>query len=477
MAIAADSPLARPEQIQGNILRPFGGKYQAFLVLSFGNDQAGARRWLAGIAGRVTGTAGVPPRAAPGKPRFAPGQTLLNVGLTASGLVVLHPETAGRLAAYEAFWSGPLGSRLDDAGRLTTTPAMLGDTGRSDPGNWVIGGVGPAVDAVLTIATGKDRDAFDQAVEREQAAAAAAGLKVLHTQHCEVHRRDRQRVEHFGYADGISQPSVRGFADDEPSPAGSPAIAAGEFIVGCEAERRPPSWKQRPVPPRWMRGGSFQVLRRLEQDAEGWWKQMEKLRGKGESAEDVAARVMGRRLDGTPLAKPDATRENRNDFTFDSDPDGDQTPRYAHIRKVNPRDNMVFRDRIHKMLRRGIPFGELFDRKKPDGQKRGIVFNSYLTSIEDQFEYVQRKWANNARFPSTTLAQYGRIPAEPPRVDGLDPVLSDNKAGAAARLGDDAHKVPDPAYGGFVTTTGAVYAFAPSLPALWQLAGDERLDG
>ena len=435
MATPADSPLARPEQIQGNILRPFGGGHQAFLALSFANDQPGARRWLAGIATRVTSTNDVPPRAPRSETRLAPGTTLLNVGLTAPGLFVLHPETASRLVAFEAFWAGPLGPRLDDANRLTTTPALVGDTGKSDPQHWVVGGRGPSVDALLTIAAG-DEQTLAEAVRRDLDDAAAAGLKELHTQVGVVHRdtADKHRIEHFGFADGISQPAVRGFPDSN-AVFGSPVIAAGEFILGCPAERRPPSWKPKPAPPKWMHGGSFQVYRRLVQDVPGWWDHMAKLAAPGQTPQDAAARALGRHLNGKPLAKPDAAAGQENDFDFKDDPKGEKTPLYAHIRKVNPREDMVFRDRNHKMLRRGLPFGPLYDRARPDTEQRGIIFNSYLTSIEDQFEFVQRRWANDARFPASTLEQYGRIPtADPERFDGLDPVIGESHETATPRL-------------------------------------------
>src|SRR5689334_4330669 len=145
----AASPLADPQQIQGNVLRPFGGAHQAFLVLSFRSNRPGARSWLAAAATRVSGTAEVH------ELRTAPGPTpaLLNVGLTATGLVLLHPEVARDLVGHDAFWRGPLGLRLDDAGRITTAPALLGDVDRADPRSWVVGGPdGPPVDALLTLA-------------------------------------------------------------------------------------------------------------------------------------------------------------------------------------------------------------------------------------------------------------------------------------------------------------------------------------
>ncbi len=478
MAISAASavvdPLADVQQIQGNVLRPFGGRHQAFLALSFRHDRAGARAWLGAAAARVAGTDDVPAR---GETRRAAPPSMLNVGLTATGLVLLHPETAGHLAGYDAFWRTPLGTRLDDEGRLTTAAALLGDVGPSDPSTWVVGGLGAPVDALLTVAANDDRS-IEDAVRREEQAAEEAGLTVLHVQWGEVLRDERgRRVEHFGFTDGISQPSVRGFTDAGQTRPGSPVIAAGEFILGSPGERRPQSWAPRPVPPSWMRGGSFQVFRRLRQDATGWWERLARLAAEeGGTVEDAAARALGRRLDGSPLA-PGADPAEQNDFSFAGDDDGKHTPLFAHIRKVNPRDDTVFRDRLHKMLRRGIPFGPRFDRNAPDDRERGLVFNVYVASIEDQFEFVQRRWANDPGFPASTLAKYGRVAADPPRVDGLDPVLSDSPEAAAERLPEDVvRQIPKPAYGGFVTTTGAVYAFAPPLAALHRLASDESLD-
>ncbi|MBU2666106.1 Dyp-type peroxidase [Actinoplanes bogorensis] len=458
------SPLAelqkiQPEQIQGNILRPFGGKHQAFLAVSFRNQRVEARRWLAGVASRVAVTTEVPGK---GDERLPEGTTLLNVGLTATGLTLLHPETASSLAGFGAFWNGPLGARVDDDARLTTAPALLGDIDASDPVEWVVGGVaradgrrGTPVDALLTIAAG-DPATLESAVRREREA--AGGFEILHDQRCEVLYDEvtKRRIEHFGYTDGISQPLVADSPDTPPVKSGPRPIAAGEFIVGYPAERRPQSWAPRPRPAGWMRGGSFQVFRRLVQDPQKFWDRIAELAGTEAISEDDAfARTLGRHLDGRPLAAPDASRETENVFTYESDRDGRTTPFSAHIRKVNPREDVVFRDRGHKMLRRGLTFGPRFVKGRPDGAERGMVFNSYMASIEDQFESVQRRWARDPNFPSSTLVKYGRIPAEPPpKADGLDPIT----------------------FGGSVTNTGAVYAFAPSLPALLRLAGDDNLD-
>jgi len=106
-----------------------------------------------------------------------------------------------------------------------------------------------------------------------------------------------------------------------------------------------------------------------------------------------------------------------------------------------------------------------------------MLFNAYMASIEDQFEFLQRCWANDPEFPSSTIAKHKLRPvAAAGRVDGLDPVIGYTADAAHRRFGTKAvHGIPPLAFGGFVTTTGAVYAFAPSRAALHLLAGEVPL--
>ncbi|WP_285552954.1 Dyp-type peroxidase [Actinoplanes regularis] len=465
---AAPAPGLHDErEIQGNILQAFGGQYQAFVFVTFGNKRTEARAWLAGAAGRVDTTGDVvAARAGSG---IAAGTSLMGLGLTATGLVTLHPEVAAELARFEAFWLGPLGNRLDDAGRLTTTPTLLGDVGASHPAKWLIGGPGrPPVDALLTLAA-EDEATLRRRVAQERQAVTQAGLAVLSVDGedeqwgATLRNADGKRTEHFGFVDGLTQPGVRGVhgATD------TTAIAAGEFLLGFAGERRPMALGQRPSAADWMWGGSFQVFRRLRQDVAGWWAKMDQLSGADGTPEEVAARAMGRKLDGTPLAS------GGEGFTFEDDPHGRKTPLYAHIRKMNPRHDEVFRDRSHRILRRGIPYGPAMDRGRPDDADRGMLFNAYMAGIEDQFEFLQRRWANDPKVTSETLSKFGKKGATS---DGFDPVIGDGPDVAAKRLGKDAVKgVPQLAFGGFVTTTGSVYAFTPTRAALRLLSTDSSL--
>jgi Dyp-type peroxidase family len=477
MATGSDPrPLADSPEIQGNILAPFRCDHQAFVFLSFGHRQDGARQWLDDVAGRVSRT---------GQDRPAGQTALLNLGLTATGLVALHPEVAADLVAFEAFWNGPLGARLDDSGALTTAAALLSDVDASDPRTWVVGAPDqPPVDALLTVAAA-DGDTLDAASAAEDRRATEHGLAVLRIEKGEVLRDpgNRSSIDHFGFADGISQPGVRGYSavaevdgrlQDADRP-GSPIIAAGEFVLGYPGERRPPARTPRPTPAPWMRDGSFQVFRRLRQDVAGWRQRMEALSGYGNSPADVEAAAIGRRPDGRPL-DPSHRSGALNAFTYERDPHGWYTPLYAHIRKMNPRDDTVFRDRSHKLLRRGVPFGPAFDPEKPGAAERGLLFNAYMASIEDQFEFLQRRWANDPGFPASTLARFQQPAGTGRTVAGLDPVVGDDARVARRRFGKRISRdIPPLALGGFVTTTGAVYAFAPSISALRRLAQESQL--
>jgi Dyp-type peroxidase family len=486
-----DERLKDSQEIQGNILAAFNKPLQQFLFLSFRHNQAGARAWLRRLArdGRVATTRDVAAhnlqyrelRKTYGARRLRReppvSQDWMGVGLTSWGLVTLHPELAADLVAFGAFWRGPLGAGTDEHGHWLAPAALVGDEEASDPDGWVVGGPGQdPVDALVTIAA-DDEDALGRRVDRELALARECDLAVL-----EVPQRGGAAtagqlgrvlpppdggsggIEHFGFRDGVSQPSVRGFNratfrhgrwESERKP-GSPIIATGEFVLGYPGERGTYPRTPRPVAPEWMRDGSFQVFLRLTQDVAGWRHQMDRL-GSALS-EDIAAKAIGRRQDGTPLA-PEGGGEGLNDFDFADDPEGLHTPRFAHIRLANTRDPMSD-SRTHRLLRRGIPFGPLAAdpaEAREHDVERGLLLNAFMASIDDQFEFVQRNWLSNP----------------PPTLDGPDPVIGASAQPCVLRRQGQEPVPLD--LRRFVRTTGAVYAFAPSLSALGRLGDDRRM--
>jgi Dyp-type peroxidase family len=472
-------------EIQGNILAGFFKPQQRFLFLSFDRNRDGAREWVRRLVEeqRVATTRDVAARnwvyrdlrkkygARALRRQPIVREDWMAVGLTSWGLVTMHPELATDLVAYGAYWRGPLDGGRDAHGNWLAPAAIIGDEDKSDPSRWVVGGPDhPPVDALVTIAA-DDEAGLEARVTQELDLVEQCHLVPL-----EIRQRDGSvttgqhgqtlpppsgesgGIEHFGFNDGISQPSIRGFNtptfrhkrwESERKP-GSPIIAAGEFVLGYPGDRGSYPRTPRPVPPPWMRDGSFQVFLRLTQDIAGWWEQMDRLQAN--LAEDIAAKAIGRQLNGTPLASGGGG-PGLNDFNYDGDSRGFHTPRFAHIRLANERD-AGFENATHRLLRRGIPFGlPAADREaaRNDDSERGLLLNAFMASIDDQFEFVQRNWMSN---PPETL-------------DGPDPVIG---VSAHPCILQRDGKAPEPLdLRRFVHTTGAVYAFAPSLSTLAQL--------
>jgi Dyp-type peroxidase family len=473
-----DLPLRASQEIQGNILAGFNKDHQFFVFLRFSPDQAASRAYLDELWPRVATTEQVATfnaqfsnarRASGGDDPTNLKALWVNVGLTAHGLLEVAPGLDSDLDRFLSYKQGA-GLRA----------AVLNDIGPSDPSRWVFGAQAqPPVDVLLTVAADDPAD-LELEADRQRQLAARHGLSILFEQRGETLPEDRAGHEHFGFKDGVSQPGVAGFHPVNPDKPGeqqghpgTEIIAAGEFVLGHPDESGVEDV------PEWAANGSFQVFRRLNQDVPGFWSQV--LRRRDDlgpedtlSADALGAKLVGRWRSGTPLAHaPD--RDNRsaqdqtrdNDFKFDDDPEGIKTPRFAHIRKMYPRHNDRFGDRTRRIIRRGIPFGPPFDPTAGRGHgvdaERGLLFNAFMASIERQFEFLQQTWANNAHFPGDAIGDG--------RVDGPDPVIGEAPEPVELNREDRPQAHLD--FRRFVHTSGAVYAFAPSLSTLRRLAAGE----
>lgn len=509
--------------IQGNILAGFRNYHQAFLLVSFRDEEGAqqrAREWLdAQLAVGITSAekvqdaekewrdaqlaAGIKSKIEvqdaekarrrempPDHPDLGLQTSFRNVSLTYSGLVVLDPETQEDLDRFDAFKAGPIGMRRDivevtgpGAERQLTTAEFVGDIDANDPSEWKFGktpAAQQAIHALLTITAGSAEE-LERAVQAEKDDVKNTGSEVLHYYLGEAIRKDfgdgkNVTVEHFGFRDGISQPRVRGFVQARER-LGTPKIAPGEFLLGWPRENGPCKGHIRhpePEAPEWMRNGSFQVFRRLGQDVKAWREQVRTHAKIFGYEDEFAAKLIGRWQNGTPLAlETDKARaekvadEEQNDFHFQEDPLGDETPRFAHIRKVNPRDDRFFCTAHHRIIRRGITFGPRFDPDKegPAGQddkdKRGLLFVAFMSSFRNQFEFLQQNWADDPAFPAYVFDPT----SDPHNGDGCDAVIGAVYSGSRCafrhegqRTWLDFHR--------HVYNTGAVYAFAPSIPTL-----------
>lgn len=278
--------------------------------------------------------------------------------------------------------------------------------------------------------------------------------------------------EHFGFADGVSQPGVLGMTTPDPNDPekgnpGQDLVRPGEFVIGLKTADPAPGPTPVPAPvaaPDWMKNGSYMVVRRLRQDVTGFYSWAALAAASiGKSEDQFTAGLVGRWRDGSPVvnnpdhANPQQSEDNpkmNNKFDFGSeDRAQQQCPFQAHIRKVYPRGDMANEEsERHRILRAGIAFGEDEDHDK------GLFFVCYQNSIKDKFEVVQG-WANSAQFagPMNPAMQ---VPA---RI-GIDLIIGQ---GGEVRDGTwDTGQVAPTQPKQFVTSTGAAYFFSPSLTTL-----------
>ncbi|MFI0221777.1 Dyp-type peroxidase [Streptomyces lydicus] len=470
-----EPPLRRSREIQGNILAAFNKDYMAFRYLRFPDDQgAGGRGWLSVMLNTVAVTATVEDfneefslsrRAYGEDPSLT--ATWVGVSLTYEGLlrVAREPDRVKQdLAAFTSFTQGAAARAAD-----------LGDHGPDAPENWLFGSDGTGAHAVLIVASDTE-EALNEKLRNLSAADSAHGVTVVHQDDGRTLTGELRGHEHFGYKDGISQPGVKDFhrADrDDPGARehrpGSVLVEPGEFVFGHKSESG-----SAPEAPAWMDNGSLQVVRRLRQDVAGWNKAVVReaatFRPEGISPDLLGACLVGRKKDGTPLAQGEnpltGVGPDGNDFTYENDGSGKQTPCAAHIRRSHPRHFTPTQQ--HRLMRRGIPYGPAYTAGD-DQTDRGLMFVCYGTSLERQFEFVQRAWCNNPDF----------VPGDAGAPNGIDKVIGTLREGGSGS--PDAHIVLADGHDStvtmdrFVRTTGAVYAFTPSTTTLRRLAANESL--
>ncbi|MFJ7207151.1 peroxidase [Streptomyces sp. NPDC098789] len=502
-AAAPDLPLRADTTTQGDVLAGFRKDHVCLLLIHF-HAPAKGRNWLGKLVPQLSTTDKVTRfnsdfsaarHLRNGVDPAAMSASWVGVSLTYPGLSALAEKDpfpavlAGSTA--EAFREGAAG-RAEE----------LGDTGDSAPEAWLFGAGGEEVHAVLTLAADDPKSLAD-AVGRHGRALDRADAEVVFRQDGATLPGALRGHEHFGFLDAISQPGVRGF--DAPDPVngtgvrgkpGSRLVPAGEFVVGQERVGARPAGL-----PAWATGGSFTVVRRLAQDVAGWWEQaaecLAELKRSGAAPADattawLASRMVGRWPGGAPVATcPAAERvplpgeDIDGMLDFREDPQGWTTPLFSHIRKSNPRAGLttapgrpplaasVLDNR--RIIRRGIPFGpplgpgvgpggSVAGAGSPDDAPRGLLFISHQADLVEQFEFIAKRWVNNADFP----------PARHP-LPGADPVIGSGSAATFECPSASGGRATTLTFRRYVRTEGTVYAFTPSLPTLRALAAG-RLD-
>jgi Dyp-type peroxidase family len=452
------------DDIQGNVLRGYGFPFARYAFARVREAEAdAARQWVAAQADPLTTEAEWT-----AKPLLA-----RNVAISAAGLRALRVPRWLLDSFPQDFRDG-----------MPARAGRLGDAGDAAPDHWQRGLRAGDIDVLVSIA-GRDDGAVREECDRVRAEMAAHGLEPGRVQ--PAAQRSDQR-EHFGFTDGFGQPAIAGVARHGVPGQGVPvhrrpwhrfrrdivlsrtdrrvawrALRPGEFVLGYDDEDGGPP--PAPAPPL-HRNGTFMVWRKLHQDVAGFRAFVADAAAEtGLAGELVAAKVLGRWPDGSPLVlRPEYgdtrlgnDRERVNDFVYRDDAAGVACPRGAHIRRANPRDALrAGGGRLtarHRLLRRGMPYGPpLPDGADDDGEDRGLVFVSFQASIERQFEIVQARWLGDG-----DAFGLGRTP---------DPI-----AGAVSESGARVQFAGRPpryatAMRSFVTPRGGEYLFVPGIAGL-----------
>ncbi|KAI1860788.1 uncharacterized protein JN550_011250 [Neoarthrinium moseri] len=302
---------------------------------------------------------------------------------------------------------------------------------------------------------------------------AQAGIIEIKTLEGSTRPDEEDGHEHFGFNDGLSQPSIKDF-DTDPQP-GQKTIDSGVILLGRDGDAK------KDTRPSWACEGSFLAFRYLRQLVPEFNKFLEDniLVIDGTPVPELlGARMVGRWKSGASVQQtptqddPEFVDPSVNQaFTHDKNSQV-MCPFAAHTRKTNPRgdipDSAIAPSRI---LRRGIPFGpEVTDeekaaKKSSDDEKleRGLLFACYQSNLDKGFRFVQQSWANNANFPPQK--QNGI-----PKVDqpGIDPLIGVGTPRQMAGSNPDINAANTnlPFDAKWVISRGGEYFFSPSIPAL-----------
>ncbi len=423
------------QDIQANIVESPPWKHAAYFFLTITDATAFRESLRQLIEGRGKALGFIAAAEVAGAKAERSLDRSVNIAFTWSGL-----ERLG--VAEEHLAALPLAVRDGMAARAR----ILGDIGGSAPEQWD-GMLGrKEVHAVIAAYTMGDANHAGRLYERD-VLAALAGFRLVHREFGYRTERDGYAVEPFGFRHGISQPEIeQGGRDGDKAGLRSPnAVPAGEFILkypDADGNDQIAPELVGPTVRELCSNGTFMVFRKLEQDVPAF----EEFRR--QHGADVAHRLIGRRTDGTSLALDRPASEaalasdGLDDFDYRNDVAGQRCPFASHVRRVNPRDDLMAEEwRRHRILRRGIPY-------EKDG-KKGVLFVCFNARIDAQFEFLQSEWCDKGDF----LGLF---------TDVRDPIVGGG--GGTFVFPDQRTALADLTR--FVTAKGGDYFFVPGIQAL-----------
>jgi Dyp-type peroxidase family len=437
------------ERLQGNILKGHGRDAEVHLFLTFeSGKQKEAKQFLAEFAPNVTSAAGQREQTLRFR-RSRMSELFATVGLSADGYRYLRLRTSG--------FSLPFRRGMKDARVRLADP----HSNRWEPK------FQKDLHAIVLLAH-DDLPELKREVRSLRARVSSfAGISTeLGRKMCDGAGRT---IEHFGFVDGRSQPLFFQEDVEKDSPRRrcprhwNPSAGPNLVLIKDPLGRSPADC------------GTYFVFRKLEQNVQRFRRHVaalaDALQLRGEARQLADALVVGRFPDGTPVAlhkRPRGRRTPSNNFDYaKADNHGNRCPFAAHIRKTNPRGEVVNGEtakahRMRRVARRGMaygdptPPGEDLDALPKSGV--GLLFQCCQADLESQFEFLQMNWANNEDLPRTGT--------------GMDPMIGQSDSGFRplefpTRWGQSG--TTSFRFDQFVTMKGGEYFFMPSLTFLRSL--------
>ena len=491
------------DDVQGLLRFGYGQLTKSRFLLLQITDADSARRWL--LQAPVTTAQGQNP-----KPEVA-----LNLAFSAEGLRALGLQDHIIDGFSDEFISGI----SDDESRSR----RLGDTGINAPQQWQWGGPEQSSSHVLLLLYSVS-GGMETASKTILDDSFHLGFSVIQ----ELPTGNLSRKEPFGFDDGISQPRIdweqAQSTDIHEHDHYTNWSALGELILGYRNEYglytpRPlidpvgdprattlPNAEDQPEMKDFARNGSYLVMRQLRQDVEGFWRHIDaQVGGTARLREQLAARMVGRKRDGTPLAPRSPRRisgidpgDAANHFSYDLDRDGERCPIGSHVRRSNPRtgdyppdvdgfwsrmlrlfgfcqqrddEDLVASSRFHRLMRRGRGYGPALSpaqalKQGAEQAERGLEFVCLVGNISRQFEFVQNAWNMRSKFAGLDNERDPIIGIRDPLNDDAD--TDRFRSPQASGVTREYHQLPE-----FVTVVGGGYFFMPGISALRYLASVE----
>lgn len=460
------------QDTQGNILSSHGRNHSHHIFISFTADNAVIKKWLAMMANNfVTSAHQQMADSAKFSATQVDGGAFVNLCLSAT--------------AYAKLGDGV--TVPDDPSFMKGAKAAAKALNDPPVNEWEEG-FQAEIDALIIVADDENDHGPDGALSKILASLDGVA-KVVDQETGAAMRLDDQgnvstdksaRVhEHFGFADGVSQPLF--FAKDiEASRINSggfdqwdPSAPLG-LVLAKDPNGGPSGY------------GSYFVYRKLEQNVSGFRGDEAKLaqtlfgdKPTEEQSELAAAYIVGRFRDGTPVGEQAVKGwiNEPNNFNYVHDVDGVKCPFHAHARKANPRGDKeqqfgvpLTQERTRRIARRAISYGPLTLDPKPE-DKVGLLFICAQSSIPHQFEFMQSIWCNFDEFlrPNTGLdTVVGQAPNGDPTVAQKWPKTygSHNQLDFSSGSPKEVSPFVEYKFSEWVTMRGGEYLFLPSISFL-----------